>query len=167
VSAIIGQGRKIEFGVPTLLNSKGAPNEPISTATAWEFVTSNRSWMPSLSATQRRVILRRDVVGRVGLKLAAARVAPETAAGVSGFRAVDESLLICTKVSKTATYIHKKYRRPKLWSLLLELQIWHLVAFSRFCGHKEQATRTSEGYIACEWDKRTSSRVGYEPGRAH
>jgi hypothetical protein len=75
-------------------------------------------------------MLRRDVVGRVGLKLAAARVAPETAAGVSGFRAVDESPLICTKVSKTATYIHKSYRRPKLWSLLLELQIWHLVGFA-------------------------------------
>jgi hypothetical protein len=77
----------------TLLNSNGAPRAPISTATVCEFVTSKRSSIPLLSETQRRVIFKRDVVGRVGLRLAAARVEPETAAAVNFFRAVDESPL--------------------------------------------------------------------------
>jgi hypothetical protein len=61
--------------------------------------------MPRLSDTQRRVIFRSDVVGRVGLKLAAARVEPETGVAVNFFRAVDESPLIYTTVRNSVASV--------------------------------------------------------------
>lgn len=77
----------------TLLNSSGIPSAPISTATVWEFLTSKSNCNTLFWRTQRRVILSKEVEGRVGVRSAAASVVPETAIAVTGRRVVVESAL--------------------------------------------------------------------------
>lgn len=76
------------------MNSKGAPKDPISTATVWGFLTSNSSSrFPSDVETHRRVILRREFDGRVLDKFATASVDPDADKAATVFLAADVSPL--------------------------------------------------------------------------
>lgn len=77
----------------TLLNSKGAPKAPISTAAVCEFWMAKSSCNWLFFKIHCRVMFNREFEGRVGERFAAARVDPDIGKATTGLRAVEVSPL--------------------------------------------------------------------------